>query len=99
MNETVMTERVTIRVRITGRVQGVWYRGWTVDHARRLGLSGWVRNRRDGSVEAVFSGPEPALRAMVELCRQGPPAALVREVAEQIETAPLEPGFRQAPTV
>jgi acylphosphatase len=94
-----MSETMAIRVRITGRVQGVWYRGWTVDHARRLGLSGWVRNRRDGSVEAVFSGPERALRAMIELCRQGPPAARVSDVAETIETAPVEPGFRQAPTV
>jgi acylphosphatase len=94
-----MSEAITVRVRITGRVQRVWYRGWTVDRARRLGLSGWVRNRRDGSVEAVFSGPEPAVRAAIELCRQGPPAALVREVTEQIETGLVEPGFRQAPTV
>jgi acylphosphatase len=94
-----MSETMAIRVRITGRVQGVWYRGWTADHARRLGLSGWVRNRRDGSVEAVFSGPERAVRAMIELCRQGPPAALVTDVAETIETAPVEPGFHQAPTV
>ena len=94
-----MSETMTIRVRITGRVQGVWYRGWTVDHARQLGLSGWVRNRRDGSVEAVFSGAEQAVRAMIDLCRKGPPAALVSEVAEQIETTPADPGFRQAPTV
>ena len=94
-----MSETAIIRVRITGRVQGVWYRGWTVDHARRLGLSGWVRNRRDGSVEAVFSGPEPAVRGMIELCRQGPPAARVSEIAEQIETEPVPAGFRQAPTV
>jgi acylphosphatase len=97
--ETAMSDTTTIRVRITGRVQGVWYRGWTVDQARRLGLSGWVRNRRDGSVEAVFAGPEPAVSAMLELCRQGPPAALVRDVAEQIETEPVPAGFRQAPTV
>ena len=94
-----MNETTAIRVRITGRVQGVWYRGWTVDHARRLGLAGWVRNRRDGSVEAVFRGPEPAVRAMIELCRQGPPAASVSDVAEQVETAPVEPGFHQAATV
>jgi acylphosphatase len=94
-----MSDTTTIRVRITGRVQGVWYRGWTVDHARRLGLSGWVRNRRDGSVEAVFAGPEEAVRAMIELCRRGPPAALVHDVAEQIETEPVTPGFRQAPTL
>lgn len=93
-----MTE-TTIRVRITGRVQGVWYRGWTVDQARSLGLAGWVRNRRDGSVEAVFSGPEHAVRAMIDHCRLGPPGAVVDEIIEQIETAPAEPGFRQAPTV
>jgi acylphosphatase len=89
----------TIRVRIRGRVQGVWYRGWAVDQARRLGLAGWVRNRLDGSVEAVFSGPEHAVRVMIDHCRQGPPAAAVREITEQIETEPPEPGFRQAPTV
>ena len=94
-----MSDAITVRVHIRGRVQGVWYRGWTVDHARRLGLSGWVRNCRDGSVEAVFSGPEQAVRAVIDLCRQGPPAALVREVSEQIETGAVEPGFRQAPTV
>jgi acylphosphatase len=93
-----MGEIVTIRVRIRGRVQGVWYRGWTVNQARRLGVSGWVRNRRDGSVEAVFSGPEQAVQTMVNLCREGPPAARVSEVAEQIETAPAAPGFRQVPT-
>ena len=90
---------MTVRVHIRGLVQGVWYRGWMVDQARRLGLSGWVRNRRDGSVEAVFSGPEQAVRAAIELCRQGPPAALVREVTEQIETGAVQPGFRQGPTV
>ena len=94
-----MSNAVTLRVRIRGRVQGVWFRGWTVDQARRLGLSGWVRNRLDGSVEAVFSGPEPAVRAAIELCRQGPPAALVREVTEELEAGPVAPGFRQAPTV
>jgi acylphosphatase len=94
-----MSNGMSVRVRITGRVQGVWYRGWMADQARRLDLSGWVRNRRDGSVEAVFSGPEQAVRAVIDLCRQGPPAALVREVSEQIETGAVEPGFRQAPTV
>jgi acylphosphatase len=94
-----MGDAVTVRVHIRGRVQGVWYRGWTVDQARRLGVSGWVRNRRDGSVEAVFSGPEQAVRAAIELCRQGPPGALVREVTAEIETGRVERGFRQAPTV
>ena len=81
-----MHETITVRVTIRGRVQGVWYRGWTVDEARRLGLSGWVRNRRDGPVEAVFSGPEHAVRAMIALCREGPPAALVRELTSRRRT-------------
>jgi acylphosphatase len=85
-----------VRVRITGRVQGVWYRGWTVEEARRLGLSGWVRNRRDGSVEAVFAGPDALIRTMIERCRQGPPAAVVSGITEEPETAPVAPGFRQA---
>ena len=86
-----------VRVRITGRVQGVWYRGWAVEEARRLGVSGWVRNRPDGSVEAVFSGPECAVREMVERCRQGPPGGGRHRIAEELETAPVAPGFRQAP--
>lgn len=94
-----MSETLAIRVQIHGRVQGVWYRGWAVDEARALKLSGWVRNRRDGSVEAVFAGTEPAVRTMIERCRQGPPSARVSRVDEQPETAPVEPGFRQIPTV
>jgi acylphosphatase len=93
-----MGEATSIRIRITGRVQGVWYRGWAVDQARRLGLAGWVRNRLDGSVEAVLSGPEDAVRTMIERCRQGPPGALVTAITEQIETGPVGLGFRQAPT-
>ena len=89
---------VAVKVRVTGRVQGVWYRGWTVDQARRLGLAGWVRNRLDGSVEAVLSGPEHAVRTMIERCWQGPPGAKVSAITEQVETEPVPPGFRQAPT-
>lgn len=70
----------TARIRITGRVQGVAFRDWMERTASDLGVTGWVRNRRDGSVEAVISG-EPALVAdMLELCRLGPPAASVRDV-------------------
>lgn len=70
----------TVRVRIHGRVQGVWFRGWTIREARRHGLAGWVRNRLDGSVEALFSGSEEAVETMIAACHRGPPAARVRSV-------------------
>lgn len=62
-----MSETTTsVRLRIIGRVQGVWFRGWAVDQARELGLSGWVRNRGDGSVEALLAGPESRVRSMID---------------------------------
>jgi acylphosphatase len=67
----------SVHVRITGRVQGVGYRAWTIDEARRRGLSGWVRNLADGYVEAVFSGPAADVDDMVAACRRGPFAARV----------------------
>nr|AAO64772.1 At5g03370 [Arabidopsis thaliana] len=67
----------TVRVVIKGRVQGVCYRNWTVENAEQLGIKGWVRNRRDGSVEALFSGPPEAVDEMHQRCRRGPPAAMV----------------------
>ena len=63
-----------------GRVQGVGYRMWTEDLAERLGLEGWVRNRRDGSVEAVFAGPDQAVTAAIDACRAGPRGAHVDTV-------------------
>jgi acylphosphatase len=68
---------VVRHVVIRGRVQGVGYRMWSEDLAERLGLEGWVRNRRDGSVEAVFAGPEQAVMAAIESCRGGPRGAHV----------------------
>ena len=70
----------SVHVRITGRVQGVGYRAWTVDEARRRGLSGWVRNRADGDVEAVFSGPAATVDDMLAACRRGPFSARVDDV-------------------
>ena len=83
---------------VHGRVQGVWYRGWTGDQARALGLDGWVRNRRDGTVEIMVSGPEEAVGELIRRCRDGPPAArveLIEEIAD--EEAPAT-GFTQRPT-
>ena len=67
-------------LRITGRVQGVGYRQWICAEAERLGVSGWVRNRRDGSVEAVVDGPDEAMELLMERARRGPPAARVSGV-------------------
>lgn len=84
--------------RIEGRVQGVWYRGWTVTEARQRGLRGWVRNRSDGSVEALFAGPKPVVDAMLDACWRGPPAAKVREVKPTQGVYPQDPGFHALPT-
>jgi acylphosphatase len=72
--------RQRLEVRITGRVQGVWFRASTREEARRLALDGWVRNLPDGRVEAVFEGEEAALEGMLAWCRTGPPGARVDEV-------------------
>lgn len=90
---------VTKRVRVFGRVQGVWYRGWTVETARRRGLCGWVRNRSDGSVEAVFSGPAAAVEAMIAACREGPPAARVTAVEVELAEDGGESDFQQRGTL
>lgn len=68
------------RVVVTGRVQGVFYRDSCRREAERLGLAGWVRNRQDGAVEAVFEGPPDAVTEMVGWCRQGPSTARVENV-------------------
>jgi acylphosphatase len=65
---------------VTGRVQGVFFRGQTRDRARSLGLGGWVRNNGDGSVEAVFEGDDDRVESMVEWCRRGPAYAEVENV-------------------
>jgi acylphosphatase len=71
------------QVRITGRVQGVGYRYWVEQKATARGLEGWVRNRRDGSVEALFAGPAGVVSDMIALCRRGPSSARVEAVTEE----------------
>lgn len=83
---------------ISGRVQGVGYRAWLAGEARRLSLDGWVRNRSDGRVEAVLSGPEEVVAALLDACRRGPPAARVTDVAVSASEPPQEPGFHIRPT-
>lgn len=74
---------LTLCLRIHGRVQGVGYRDALRREALRRGLRGWVRNRRDGSVEAVFAGPRPAVESMIEACRRGPMAARVSAIDQR----------------
>ena len=95
----VTSETKAVLVRVEGRVQGVWYRGWAVQEAIRRGLAGWVRNRSDGSVEALFAGPKPAVDAMVEACWQGPPSARVSKVTVRPTDMPERPGFHPLGTL
>ncbi len=74
-------EKVRARVIIEGRVQGVFFRHYTHETAHRLGVKGWVKNRRDGRVEAVFEGDKEAVDKIVEWCRRGPSEAKVTKVS------------------
>ena len=87
------------RLTITGQVQGVGYRDWAMTMARRLGLSGWVRNRSDGAVEALIVGDDNAVGEMIDACRRGPTMARVDNVdIEPVDLDVLPQGFTQLPT-
>lgn len=79
---------------ITGRVQGVWYRASMAQEAERLGVTGWVRNRNDGSVEAMVAGSDAQVAAIMNWARRGPPAAQVEHVAVEIGNGEFS-GFEQ----
>lgn len=84
-----------LRVRISGRVQGVSFRYWTQREAEMLGLSGWVRNEPDGTVSALIKGAAPAVDAMLDKFRQGPRAAAVSGVtSEAADPDTMPPDFR-----
>jgi acylphosphatase len=86
------------RLVISGRVQGVGYRQWMVEKARELGISGWVRNRLDGSVEALVAGDVAAVEELLRLCRRGPRFAEVVSIEEDLADPPEHFGFRQVPS-
>jgi acylphosphatase len=86
------------RVRIHGRVQGVFFRAWTADKARSLGLRGWVRNRRDGSVELEAYGEEDALETLIAACQTGPSSAKVDRVEIEKVEGQGPSGFRVGAT-
>ena len=79
--------RAILQVVIRGRVQGVGYRAWVESQAVAIGLEGWVRNRRDGSVEAVFAGSPKHVADMVALCRHGPPSSRVDDLTSETADA------------
>ena len=91
-------ESITVHLLVTGRVQGVCFRDWTAELAETLKLDGWVRNRRDGSVEALISGSADAVARMVGSCHQGPPAARVAKVEIIQEGGAAPSGFAILPT-
>jgi acylphosphatase len=81
------------RLLIAGRVQGVGYRAWMAHKASELGISGWVRNRPDGSVEALIAGDVASVEELARLCRRGPRMAEVSSIDEDLAEAPEQPGF------
>lgn len=99
-----MNERRVVGAVIRGRVQGVGFRAWVAHRAQLHGLAGWVRNRRDGTVEAVFAGPADLVEVMVKTCREGPRGSRVDgvELDEEDESALADAGlggFEILPTV
>ena len=88
-----MSDKRVVRMRISGRVQGVFFRVYTRDEARRLGLKGWVRNLPDGRVEVLAQGDPDKVSALESWCRQGPPHARVQDVEAIEERA----GARELP--
>ena len=92
---------ITRHITISGRVQGVGYREALRSQAEASGVTGWVRNRRDGTVEAVLQGDEEAVTALVGWARRGPPAAAVSELLEQPASGDFDrpyKGFERLPT-
>ena len=90
---------IRVHVRVRGRVQGVYYRATAQEEAQRLGLVGWVRNRADGTVEAVAEGEDTAVESFLAWCRKGPERARVDEVdVERLAPLGTESEFAVRPT-
>jgi len=87
------------KLRIHGEVQGVFYRGWSAETARALGLRGWVRNLTDGTVEILVQGQSAAVREFIARCRQGPASARVERIDEEAADEPAPDPFQTRPTV
>ncbi len=87
------------RLVISGQVQGLGYRDWMVGKARALGVDGWVRNRADGTVEALIAGDTAAVEELARMCRRGPKLAQVSSIVEEMADPPAEAGFYRVASV
>lgn len=94
-----MSELTIFKLRIKGAVQGVGFRDWAMGEANARGLSGWVRNRSDGSVEMLIAGADPKVEDMLRAVTQGPPAAQVTNIDIRKETELPPAGFARKPTM
>jgi len=83
---------------ISGTVQGVGYRDWLIGTAKKIGLAGWVRNRRDGTVEAVLAGDTDAVEEVIRACHRGPRMAVVTSITETFCDPPAGPDFVKKPS-
>ena len=93
------SELTHLRLRIEGKVQDIGYRDYVIVEARRLGIDGWIRNRADGTVEALVSGANKVVETLVGLCMKGSPGAKVHNVEMHKAEAPPEKGFHRRPTL
>ncbi|HEY1630025.1 MAG TPA: acylphosphatase [Rhizomicrobium sp.] len=92
-------EITSLRLRIEGFVQAVGYRNFVIGEAQKLGIDGWVRNRSDGTVEALVSGPTKIVETIVAVCMRGPDGSRVHNVELHNAEPPEEKGFRRRPSV
>jgi acylphosphatase len=93
------SDLTTLRLRIEGFVQAVGYRNFAITEATKLGLNGWIRNRADGTVEALASGSTKDIEAFVATCMRGPPGSRVNNVELHNAEPPAEKGFHRRPSV
>ena len=94
-----MSNSKSVRVRISGQVQGVFFRVWAKEKADALGIKGWIRNRLDGDVEGLFVGPKEQVSALVKICQEGPTGAVVDDITLEEAQGITPARFEIKPTV